>query len=48
MTDLWTELSAILSAHPGAAGIFLIYLAGVGTGWRMARRSTAYMLGGRL
>jgi hypothetical protein len=47
MTDLYASLSAILTAHPGAAGVFLVYLAGCATGWRMARRSTAYMLGGR-
>jgi hypothetical protein len=29
-------------------GIALIYAAGFGSGWHWARRSTRYMLGGRL
>jgi hypothetical protein len=28
-------------------GIGLVYLAGVATGWGLARRVTGYMLGGR-
>jgi hypothetical protein len=30
------------------AGIALVYGAGVLTGWQLARRSTRYMLGGKL
>jgi hypothetical protein len=30
------------------AGIALIYGAGILSGWRLARRSTRYMLGGKL
>ena len=29
------------------AGLALVYGAGVLTGWRLARRATGYMLGGR-
>ena len=28
--------------------VFWVYLAGIATGWKLARRSTRYMLGGRL
>jgi hypothetical protein len=31
-----------------ALGISLIYGGGVATGWTLARRSTRYMLGGKL
>ena len=31
-----------------ALGVALIFGAGVATGWHWARRSTRYMLGGRL
>jgi hypothetical protein len=30
-----------------AAGIALVYAAGLVTGWHLARRVTGYMLGGR-
>lgn len=45
--DLYRDLTAILADHPGAAGVFLVYAAGCLTGWRLARRATGYMLGGR-
>jgi hypothetical protein len=45
--ELYRDLSAILADHPGAAGVFLVYAAGCLTGWRLARRATGYMLGGR-
>lgn len=30
-----------------AAGLALVYGAGLATGWHLARRATGYMLGGR-
>jgi hypothetical protein len=33
---------------PAIAGLVLVYLSGVVTGWQLARRTVRYMLGGRL
>jgi hypothetical protein len=44
MTDTLHQLFAEISANPFAVA----YIAGVLTGWHFARRSTRYMLGGRL
>jgi hypothetical protein len=44
MTDTLHQLTLEIASNPWLAA----YIAGVLTGWHAARRSTRYMLGGRL